>query len=163
MTHLDLFSGIGGEMFRIICEFRPRWVIAENVAGLLTIQQGMVFQQVCLDLEGEGYAVQAFVIPTCAVNASGSTQGGNVADTSNRRCRQSISKRETQRNIGESSERNEWDENWLEVATRLCTLDDGFPNGLVRPKGWRNAALKAAGNAIVPQIAEQIMRRIKNL
>lgn len=52
--------------------------------------------------------------------------------------------------------------------------DDGLPGGLVRPdgsrdaetrprpKGWRNAALKAAGNAIVPQVVYQIMLVIKH-
>ena len=56
-------------MFRVIREFRPTWVIAENVGGLLTIEQGMVFEQVCVDLETEGYEVQTFIIPACAVNA----------------------------------------------------------------------------------------------
>jgi hypothetical protein len=48
-----------------------------------------------------------------------------------------------------------------QVAASLCTLDDGLPSGLVRPRGWRNAALKAAGNAIVPEVAEELMRIIK--
>lgn len=30
-----------------------------------------------------------------------------------------------------------------------------------RPRGWRNAALKGAGNAIVPQVAIQILQAIK--
>lgn len=37
-------------------------------------------------------------------------------------------------------------------------MDDGLPEGVARPRGWRNAALKAYGNAIVPKIAEQILR-----
>ena len=57
------------EMLRVIRESRPRWVIAENVAGLLSIENGMVFEQVCSDLEGEGYEVWPFVIPACAVGA----------------------------------------------------------------------------------------------
>jgi len=57
------------EMLRVIREFKPTWVVAENVRGLLTISEGMVFEQVCLDLENEGYEVQPFVIPACAVNA----------------------------------------------------------------------------------------------
>lgn len=55
-----------------------------------------------------------------------------------------------------------WDEEWLSAATRLCPMDDGLPGGLVRPRGWRNAALKAAGNAIVPQVAIEIMKAIKH-
>jgi DNA (cytosine-5)-methyltransferase 1 len=54
-----------------------------------------------------------------------------------------------------------WNQNWLEVATRLCTLDDGLSNELARPRGWRNAALKGAGNAIVPPVAAEIMRAIE--
>jgi DNA-cytosine methyltransferase len=57
------------EMLRVIREFKPQWVIGENVAGLLTWDEGVVLEQVCLDLEGEGYEVQPFVIPAVAVNA----------------------------------------------------------------------------------------------
>lgn len=58
-----------GEMFRVISEIKPRWVVAENVQGLLSIENGMVFEQCCVDLENEGYEVQAFNIPAIAVNA----------------------------------------------------------------------------------------------
>jgi len=57
------------EMFRVIRAIHPRWIIAENVRGLISIENGMVFEQVCLDLESEGYEVQAFLVPACAVNA----------------------------------------------------------------------------------------------
>ena len=57
------------EMFRIIQEFKPRWVIGENVKGLINLQNGMVFETVCTDLEGEGYEVRAFNIPAAGVGA----------------------------------------------------------------------------------------------
>jgi DNA (cytosine-5)-methyltransferase 1 len=57
------------EMFRIICEARPRWVLAENVPNLLAIEGGLVFDRVCSDLENEGYEVQPLLIPACGVNA----------------------------------------------------------------------------------------------
>ena len=57
------------EMLRVIRLAKPRWVIAENVRGLLTMQNGMVFEQVCLDLENSGYEIQPFIIPAVAVNA----------------------------------------------------------------------------------------------
>ena len=58
-----------GEMLRAIREIKPKWVIAENVFGIVNIDGGMVFQQVCLDLENEGYEVQPFIIPAAAKNA----------------------------------------------------------------------------------------------
>ena len=56
-------------MFRVIQNVKPDWVIAENVRGLATWNDGMVLEQVCVDLESEGYEVQPFIIPACAVNA----------------------------------------------------------------------------------------------
>lgn len=56
-------------MLRVIREVAPSYVVAENVSGILTIENGLVFEQVCLDLENEGYEVQAFIIPACAVDA----------------------------------------------------------------------------------------------
>jgi DNA (cytosine-5)-methyltransferase 1 len=58
-----------GEMLRAIQEIKPTWVIAENVFGITNIDGGLVFEQVCLDLEAEGYEVQPFVIPAAAKNA----------------------------------------------------------------------------------------------
>ena len=58
-----------GEMLRAIQEIKPKFVIAENVFGITNIDGGMVFEQVCLDLENEGYEVQPFIIPACAKNA----------------------------------------------------------------------------------------------
>jgi DNA (cytosine-5)-methyltransferase 1 len=57
------------EMLRVISEVQPAWVIAENVGGLYSQQDGMVFGQVLSDLEAQGYEVQPFLIPACAVNA----------------------------------------------------------------------------------------------
>lgn len=57
------------EMLRAIREIRPRWVVGENVLGIVNWSDGMVFEQVCADLEGEGYEVQPFLIPACAVDA----------------------------------------------------------------------------------------------
>jgi len=57
------------EMLRAIQEIKPTWVIAENVFGIVNIDGGMVFEQVCVDLENEGYEVQPFIIPAAAKNA----------------------------------------------------------------------------------------------
>jgi DNA (cytosine-5)-methyltransferase 1 len=57
------------EMFRIIKAFKPRYVIGENVRGIINIQDGVVFETVCTDLESEGYEVQPFIIPAAGVGA----------------------------------------------------------------------------------------------
>ena len=82
------------EMLRAIREIQPAWVVGENVAGILTMvqpgseaevggeatlfgesyteiemRQQYVVETVCQDLESEGYSVQPFVIPACAVGA----------------------------------------------------------------------------------------------
>lgn len=83
------------QMLRAVREIRPAWVVGENVAGILTmvqpgeevemgseaslfgeadrkrvlLRQQYVTETVCRDIEGEGYSVQPFVIPACAVGA----------------------------------------------------------------------------------------------
>ena len=57
------------EMFRIIKTLQPRIVVGENVRGIVNIQDGMVFETVCTNLEDEGYEVQAFNIPAAGVGA----------------------------------------------------------------------------------------------
>lgn len=181
------------EMRRVIQEFAPYFVVGENVRGLLSIDGGMVFEQVCLDLETLGYEVQPFIIPACAVNAphrrdriwfvarntkhdgwNGTEDGESGGTGSN--C-DTTRANEDGEFAGPLAPRNPletgWSEDWPTVATRLCSLDDGVRSDVVRsdgsrdaeikprPKGWRNAALKAAGNAIVPQVAMQIMLAIK--
>ena len=190
-------------MFECVQVFKPQWVIAENVRGLVTWNEGMVLEQVCADLESEGYEVRAFIIPAVAVNAPhrrdrvwivanrrqqyGSERrnervetsktkrtarteniercGEDDTDTERRRPHhsQNEQKLESERSNElrvEQSRNNggnrKWNENWIEVATRLCRVDDGLPRRMDR-----NPRLKALGNAIVPQVAEEIMRAIK--
>ena len=57
------------EMFRVISEVKPRWVIGENVQGIINIENGMVLRQVHNDLESEGFEVQCFVIPASGKGA----------------------------------------------------------------------------------------------
>ena len=57
------------EMLRAIREIQPRWVVGENVLGLTNWNGGLVFDEVQADLEAEGYEVQPYVLPACAVNA----------------------------------------------------------------------------------------------
>ena len=53
------------EMFRVIRELRPTFVLGENVPGIVDL----ALDQAIADLEGEGYEVQCFLIPACGVDA----------------------------------------------------------------------------------------------
>lgn len=175
------------EMFRVICDFKPTWIVAENVRGLLTWNGGMVLEQVCLDLEGQGYEVQPLIIPALAVNAphrrdriwfiayakhkqtgyseSGRNEKGSSARAARSDTNSSYTKREgykgkvdkkgSSAGYNRGSQSPDWTANWAEVASELCRVDDGISRRLDR-----NSRLKALGNAIVPQVAYQI---IKNL
>ena len=57
------------EMLRIIREVAPTYVVGENVRGLINWNGGLVFEQVCTDLEAEGYEVQPYLLPACGKNA----------------------------------------------------------------------------------------------
>ena len=195
------------EMLRVIREFNPRWVVGENVGGLVTWSNGLVLEQVCADLEAEGYEVQPFIIPAVSLNAphrrdrvwivahtkhnrelseSRSIQSQNEQETQKRQENRSIEPCDSNTNASNSRRKHgqqrgskgfkynttqrasqttetqryseTWNENWLEVATRLCRVDDGLPTRLDRA-----GRLKGLGNAIVPQVAAEIMRGIKEI
>ena len=52
-------------MYEIIKYKKPSWVIVENVGGFVNV----ALDDVCLDLEAQGYATQSFIIPACSVEA----------------------------------------------------------------------------------------------
>jgi DNA (cytosine-5)-methyltransferase 1 len=57
------------EMLRTIREVKPRWVVGENVLGIVNWNGGMVFEEVQLELETEGYEVQTYILPAASVGA----------------------------------------------------------------------------------------------
>ena len=148
------------EMLRVIQEFHPRWVIGENVGGFLTWNEGLVFQQVHTDLETAGYEVQSFIIPAVSVNAPHRRDrvwivGKNITDTECKRYEGQEYQEGQSAGHNRRTQSPDWSANWIEVATRLCRVDDGLPRRLDR-----NPRLKALGNAIVPQVAEEIFKSI---
>jgi len=57
------------EMLRAIREIQPRYIVGENVYGLVNWNRGMVFDEVQSDLENEWYELAPVILPACAVNA----------------------------------------------------------------------------------------------
>jgi DNA (cytosine-5)-methyltransferase 1 len=53
------------ETLGAIAAARPRWVLLENVAGIIN----MALDEVLSDLEGEGYETGTVVLPACSKNA----------------------------------------------------------------------------------------------
>ena len=158
-------------MFRIIQNVKPDWVIAENVRGLATWNDGMVLEQVCTDLESEGYEVQPFIIPACAVNAPHRRDRVWIIANAGRVGREQRSSKNIQPE-GKKPERQNsyysgWERDWREVAAATCNarMDDGLPREVDGVSysftKWRNESIKAYGNAIVPQVAMEIFRAIK--
>lgn len=104
-------------MRRAIREIQPRWVVGENVLGLVGWNGGMVFHEVQADLEAEGYEVQPFVLPAVSVNAphrrdrvwfvakntriNGCVFGESIEKGAEVRQQRDISARDTQRLCGE--------------------------------------------------------------
>ena len=93
------------EMLRCIKEVKPRYIVGENVRGLVSWGGGLVFNEVCDDLEREGYAVQPFLIPAASVNAPHQRQRIWFVAYSNDKGRSS-EPGEVQKENGEISERN---------------------------------------------------------
>jgi DNA (cytosine-5)-methyltransferase 1 len=57
------------EMLRLISEIKPDFIVGENVRGLLSWSNGLVFEEVCTDLEAQGYEVWPYILPAAGVNA----------------------------------------------------------------------------------------------
>ena len=57
------------EMLRVIRECAPRYIVGENVRGLVGWNGGLVFEEVCSHLEAQGYSLQPFLLPACGVGA----------------------------------------------------------------------------------------------
>ena len=188
-----------GEAFRVIAEVKPKWCILENVRGLLSLEGGVVFENLLLELEAIGYETRTFIIPACAknaphrrdrvwicahsVNSTDRTIGRQVSEedgiqginrekvgsgmssgTDSHAPDTTINGLHNIRTEGRVQERPfnsidsrsiGWNEPWLEAATRLCRVD-------ARVSG-RVDRLKSLGNAIVPQIAYEIMKAIKEI
>lgn len=57
------------QMLRAIREIQPGYVVGENVFGLTNWNGGLVFEEVCAELEAEGYEVQPSILPAAGVGA----------------------------------------------------------------------------------------------
>jgi len=57
------------EMLTTIRILKPSFVIGENVAGLVSMENGKTLDRILSDLANEGYTTEQFIIPACAIGA----------------------------------------------------------------------------------------------
>lgn len=156
------------EMLRIISESRPRWLLGENVPGIIE----MALDGCLADLEAIGYEVGTIEVPACAVNARHRRERVWIIAHSKGQLRraqdgcledsQSQSRGEAEGRILRQGLRNPVNDGlataiepgrwhrWENAASRVCGVADGIPSPMDRNK--------ALGNAIVPQVAAEILR-----
>lgn len=148
------------EMLRVIRAVRPRWVVGENVFGIVNWSEGMVLDTVCSDLEAAGYEVQPYIIPACGVGAphrrdrcwfvahrtdagvetmregqDGFHVVGVAADTYGQRCLEFQSPgqpSQTQERIAQNGNAKRRIPSWDDFPTEspVCDRNDGFPGEL---------------------------------
>ena len=58
-----------GEYARVVCEANPRWVVGENVSGLLSSEDGRFFGRILRDLARMGYDAWWYCFPAYPVGA----------------------------------------------------------------------------------------------
>jgi len=227
------------EMLRVIRELRPRWIVGENVFGIVNWNRGLVFEEVQAELEAEGYEVQTYILPACGVGAPHRRDRVWFVAHKNAHCdgwndkqREERASQRKQRNIGTGNHERLRADNgktgaaanpirtrrekrnifslsvgqrfssrldnaqreqgiathskgnkqrkptiggirdefrggswyWEEFPTQspVCIGNDGVPPKLdgITVSKWRNETIKAAGNAVVPQLVFQIFKAI---
>lgn len=179
-----------GEFARILRELKPRWVVAENVPGLLSSEAGRFFGRVLRDLAASGYDAEWDCLPAAAFGAphlrdrvflvahargkqpsqqsQPQSEGSAAADTGgagvlrpvanghSRGGTRSALKPQVQAAVfvrpdlvgcGGSHFGAAW-----QAEPNVDRMADGFPGRVDRIRGL--------GNAVVPQVAEYVGRRI---
>ena len=153
------------EMLRIISEFKPSWVIGENVANLVH----MGIEPYVLDLENVGYKSGVFLIPACGVQAFHKRERVFIVAYSNKKQRKSFEIQAKPNTKSSRKEPKEWKQffvinngnNYIEFREKdkplLCGSDDGIPTELDVDR------IGSLGNAVVPQQIYPILQAIADI
>ena len=140
------------DTIRIIREVRPRFILLENVPGLLS---SGYYQRIFAEIAEAGYLFRWEIISAADVGAPHLRKRlwitGVLSNTNNQRLeRYGISKVENQGKRGQNADLVR--PTWWDTEPGLGRVAHGIPNRVDR--------IKALGNAIVPQVAYQIIRNI---
>lgn len=156
-------TGLWWHMVRAIGEIRPKYVVAENVANILKINDGRDFAKILLSLSGMGYNAEWRICYACEQGAPHKRKRMYlVAYPNSVRVQQGETfipyvypqtSPQPWRFVGATIpliRSNSWSS-----EPPILLVDDGISRAMVRH------AIKAAGNAIVPQVAMQIFKAIE--
>ncbi len=165
------------EMFRVIKEIKPTWVVGENVANFVNME----LERTLIDLESEGYETRTFIIPACAVNAKHRRDRTFIVAYSDSSWKlqsqgsiEEFRKRlgDNCKNVSHTHSKGLERENQPELESRNSTgcsrsgerwatepdvgrVANGIPNRVDRIRGL--------GNAVVPQQIYPILKAIKEI
>lgn len=169
-------------MLEIIAQQRPTWIIGENVPGII----GMALDQVLLDLENQSYASRTFIVPACGTDAPhrrdriwivansqgerlegridvedqqkedvrllsarpGERSGTRPVANTSRKLLHRGGPRAKQNGRSESADSSQWP-----AEPGVGRVANGIPSQVDR--------LRGLGNAIVPQVAANLMSFVK--
>ena len=147
------------EMLRVIEEIRPKWVVGENVSGLI---RGAL-TDILSDLKGAGYEARAY--SSEARNVGGLFRGERIAIVAasyngitfmrgNRKFSANEENEGSRNNNRAGKEKPDLWERW-QIEPRPYGVADGVP--------YRVDRLKCLGNAVVPQQFYPIFRAISDI
>ncbi|MED3650638.1 DNA (cytosine-5-)-methyltransferase [Heyndrickxia sporothermodurans] len=142
------------EMFRIIRELQPAWVVGENVANFANME----LERTLIDLESEGYETQTFIIPASSVNAKHKRNRCFIVAYSDgiRRKKNDYESR----NVEKGEDKRQFSatdgapREWTSEP-RVGRVADGVPDRVDR--------IRSLGNAVVPQQIYPIFEAIMKL
>ena len=146
------------EMRRVIGEIKPRWVVAENVRGLLSSEDGRFFRGVLRDFANMGYDVGWGLTSAAAVGACHRRERLAIVAHTNgnglqRGCVESNGKAARGFTTGKVAPIMQYAEARDFISSSaICRTNDGVPHRVDR--------LKCLGNAVVPQQFYPIFRAI---
>jgi DNA (cytosine-5)-methyltransferase 1 len=153
-------STLWSEFARLICEIRPRWVLAENVPGLLSSDDGRFFGNILRDLAAAGYDAEWRVLSAANMGAPHLRERvfliayphgiGLEARAFQDEIRPEVPPKWVWTN-GDALPFTAFGNTYVGIPPHL-RVDDGVPYQLDR--------LRCLGNAVVPQCAEAIGRMI---
>ena len=168
------------EYLRLIRELRPTWVIGENVAGLVSMENGKTLERILAELEDENYQTEVYNIPACSVGAwhkreriwivSHTVNGSNRANRGTGRKAESVP--EISRQTGYAGEPGRTNSKVQDVPDTISTRPQRRDSGIMQER--RNKQLAWSGNSQynerywqfepnVGRVANGIPRRVDRL